>query len=586
MLFRIVIFTLIALANIVCQADTQEIKVGVLAFRGTEKAWQRWQPTMDYLSKAISGTRFKMIPLSLSELDNAVIKEKVDFVVTNPGQYVRIGSKYGMSWLATLKSRRHHGSNHVIGSTLLVKASSSYKDLSALRNQVVAAVDPLAFGGFQVYWGELAKQEIDPKSYFSQIKFSRFPVDVLMYWVRDNTVAGAIVPTCLMEKMHEEGLIDIHEFRVLDKKRHKNFNCQSSSQLYPNWSFAKLRNTSSVLAEKIAKALLSMDADSKAATASGSFGWTTPVSTYDIHQLYQRLNIHPWQEVWWQVAWRWMLVNWQWGVVFVSLIFVGFMHHLWVQVLVNRRTHELEELNAELFHQQQQLEHAQRIAILGELSSELAHELNQPLAAINSYAEGGAVRLRKTQNHHDLVGLLDKISSEAQRSGKIIQRIRRFAKKEGPVNHVTDIAQLINETLLLLQVELRKSNIELMLFLPKEIIKLNVDPIEIQQVLINLIRNSIDALANIKGERQIQLKVRIDEDGQVEFKMIDNGPGIDEAISDQLFLPFFTTKKHGMGLGMSICKRIIESHHGHIWFENNPSGGSIFSFTLLGNSDD
>jgi len=586
MLLRMFLFIVLSSSALSCLAEVQEVKVGVLAFRGAEKAWQRWYPSINYLSETITDSRFKLIPMSLTQLDNAVIEQKIDFVITNAGQYVRVGSKHGMSWLATLKSRRHNGSNHVIGSTLVVKASSSYWNISDLQGRTLGAVDPLAFGGFQVYWGELSKQAIDPKGYFSEINFSRFPVDVLMYWVRDQTVDGAIVPTCLMEKMHEEGLIDIQNYRVLDKKQHQNFNCQSSSQLYPNWSFAKLRKTSPVLAEKVAKALLSMEPDSNSAIMAGSLGWTAPVSTYDIHQLYQRLNIHPWQANWWQQAWRWMLMNWQWGVIVLSLIFISLMHHLWVQLLVNRRTHELQELNVELLQQQQQLEHAQRVAILGELSSELAHELNQPLAAINSYAEGGIVRLRKGQDNHDQINLLDKISIEAQRSAKIIRRIRRFAKNQKPVKQLTDFVQLIHETLILLQIELKKSNTELFLELPKESVKLMIDAIEIQQVLINLIRNSIEALSNVEGPRQVRLQVQAENGKKIQVKIIDNGPGIKASISEQLFLPFFSTKKQGMGLGMSICKRIIESHHGKIWFEENPTGGSIFNFTLSGNSDD
>lgn len=558
--------------------------MGVLAFRGVEKALQRWQSTFDYLEETIPGTHFIVLPMTLSELDNAVMQQNIDFVITNPGQYVRIGTKYGMSWLATLKSRRHNESKQVIGSALVVKASSPYKELNDLKGQSLGAVDALAFGGFQIYWGEMAKQGIDPARFFHEINFSHYPVDALVYWVRDSAVDGAIAPACLLEKMHEEGLININNYRVLDLKQHDGFNCQSSSQLYPNWSFAKLRDTPTKLAEKISKALLSMDANSQAATASGSLGWTTPVSTYEIHQLYQRLNIHPWQESWWQQAWRWVLVNWQWGGLFLFVIILGFLHHLWVQLLVNRRTHELQQVNIELHLQQQELEHAQRIAILGELSSDLAHELNQPLAAINSYAEGGIIRLKKLQNNRqnnsELIHLLDKISLEAQRSGKIIQRIRGFATKQQPEKKPTDISQLINESLLLLQIELKKSETNLTLSLPQENIIVSVDPIEIQQVLINLIRNSLEAMSPTEGVHQLVVEVLPTNDKEIQFNIMDNGPGISQSISDQVFTPFLSTKKQGLGLGMSICKRIVEAHHGKIWIENNPSGGCVVRFTL------
>ena len=577
------IFLLVSILSVAlfCHADNQAINVGVLSFRGAEKGLQRWQPTLDYLTEQIPGTRFNILPMTLTELDHAVMQQNIDFVITNPGQYVRIGSKYGMSWLATLKSRRHSMRKKVIGSALVVKADAPYQALSDLKGKSLGAVDNLAFGGFQIYWGELAERGINPARYFQTINFSHYPVDALVYWVRDANVAGAIVPACLLENMHEEGLIKIDEYRVLDLKKHDGFNCQSSSQLYPNWSFAKLKDTSTILAEKIARALLAMNADSPAAIAAGSTGWTAPVSTYEIHQLYQRLKIHPWQEVWWQQAWQWVLVNWQWGGFILFVIILGFLHHLWVQLLVNRRTHELEAVNVELHQQQQELEHAQRIAILGELSSDLAHELNQPLAAINSYAEGGIIRLKKDHNNHDFENLLNKISVEAQRSGKIIQRIRGFAKKQQAEKQATDISRLVNESLLLLQIELKKSATNLALSLPQEKIIINIDPVAIQQVLINLIRNSIEAMSNTERVNQLILEVQ-SANKEILFKIIDNGPGINQSISDQIFTPFISTKKQGLGLGMSICKRIIEAHNGKIWVENNPAGGCIVNFTLPG----
>jgi len=581
-LLRVLIFISLLSVTLLCQANSQEIKVGVLAFRGNEKALQRWQPTFDYLEAAIPGTHFVILPLTLSELDHAVMRQSLDFVITNPGQYVRIGTKYGMSWLTTLKSRRHNSSKRVIGSALVIKTDSPYKELHDLKGENIGAVDVLAFGGFQVYWGEMAKQKIDPTHFFHKINFSHYPVDALVYWVRDRNVAAAIVPACLLEKMHEEGLINISNYRVLDLKQHDGFNCQSSSQLYPNWSFAKLKDTPTKLAEKISKALLSMDADSQAATASGSLGWTTPVSTYEIHKLYQRLDIHPWREIWWQQAWQWVRVNWQWGGLFLFVIILGFLHHLWVQLLVNRRTHELQQVNIELHQQQQELEHAQRIAILGELSSDLAHELNQPLAAINSFAEGGMIRLKNRQDNDNLIKLLSKISLEAQRSGKILQRIRGFAKKQRPEKQATNVSQLINDSVLLIQFELKKSGTNLALSLPRDKIIINIDPIEIQQVLINLIRNSIEAMSTMEGTHELAVEVFLSNDKDVHFIITDNGPGISQSMLDQIFAPFISTKKEGLGLGISICKRIIEAHHGTIRVENNPSGGCVVSFTLPG----
>lgn len=557
------------------QADEteMELKVAVLAFRGDAKAIDRWTSTMKYLSDTIPGYRFKALPYNLQDLDQVVIDGNIDFAITNAGQFVRLGTKYGLSWLATLKSRRHQGRGPVIGSALVVNSNSSAQNLEALKGQRLGAVDPLAFGGFQIYWGEMVNRGYQPKRFFSDIRFSNFPVDQLLQWLDNDEIDAVVLPACLLEAMAEEGKVDRNRYRILEQQQHANYGCQVSTQLYPNWSFSKLRKTTDKVAEKVAHALLTQPENSQASIDSGSLGWAAPVSSLDIHQLFQRLNIHPWQEPWWQVALQWLKLNWLWGALFFTLALLGFLHHLWVQILVNRRACEIEAINEELHHQQQELEHAQRVAILGELSSDLAHELKQPLAAINSYAEGGAVRIDKESDEHDLFSLLGRISTQAQRGAKIIERIRVFAKK-GEINRqTTNLNTLIIETINLLDYEFKRYNVRPTLELPRVAIIAAVDPVEIQQLVVNLVRNSLDALQEtVTPKLIITLAYSTEED--ITLIVEDNGQGLGEHDPESLFKPFHSTKTNGLGLGMSICRRIVEAHEGRIQMEPAKTQGT------------
>lgn len=557
------------------QADETEMEltVAVLAFRGDAKAADRWTSTMQYLSDTIPGYSFKAIPYNLQDLDQVVIDGNIDFAITNAGQFVRLGTKYGLSWLATLKSRRHQGRGPVIGSALVVNANSSAQNLEALKGQRLGAVDPLAFGGFQIYWGEMVNRGYQPKRFFSDIRFSNFPVDQLLHWLDNDEIDAVVLPACLLEAMAEEGKIERNHYRILEQQQHADYGCQVSTQLYPNWSFSKLRKTTDTVAEKVAHALLTQPENSQASIDSGSLGWAAPVSSLDIHQLFQRLNIHPWQEPWWQVALQWLKLNWLWGALFFTLALLGFLHHLWVQILVNRRACEIEAINEELHHQQQELEHAQRVAILGELSSDLAHELKQPLAAINSYAEGGAVRIDKKSDEHDLISLLGRISTQAQRGAKIIERIRVFAKK-GEINRqTTNLNTLIIETINLLDYEFKRYNVRPTLELPRVAIIAAVDPVEIQQLVVNLVRNSLDALQET-GTPKLIITLAYSTEEDITLIVEDNGQGLGEHDPESLFKPFHSTKTNGLGLGMSICRRIVEAHEGSIQMEPAETQGT------------
>ncbi len=230
-----------------------------------------------------------------------------------------------------------------------------------------------------------------------------------------------------------------------------------------------------------------------------------------------------------------------------------------------------------------QLAHVTRLGLMGEMASGIAHEVNQPLAAISSYAQV-SINLLNTENP-DLVKLAEilyKTQQQALRAGQIIRRMREFVKSNTTQHSIPDINILIHDSASLCFDEIKHNRINLTFDLQNHLPPINVDAIQIEQVIINLIRNSIDALENCPANQQRNLSIhsRLTLTNNIEISVTDNGPGINEDQKQKILMPFYTTKANGMGMGLSISRSIIEAHAGNLHFNSQPGNGCTFYFTL------
>ena len=241
--------------------------------------------------------------------------------------------------------------------------------------------------------------------------------------------------------------------------------------------------------------------------------------------------------------------------------------------------------------QAERARNASRLITMGEMASSVAHELNQPLTAINNYCNGMVSRIKAGQiNEAELLGALDKTAKQAQRAGQIIQRIRSFVKRSEPNRAPCDIADMVAVAVELAEIEFRRHDVHLVQWLSPHLPRLLVDPILIEQVLVNLLKNaveSIDGQGSRRRLRQVGLSVDLREiDGRtvVEFVVQDSGHGLSIEVMQRLYEAFYSTKADGMGIGLSLCRSIVESHQGRIKAENiyNESRieGCRFSFWI------
>jgi two-component system sensor kinase FixL len=242
---------------------------------------------------------------------------------------------------------------------------------------------------------------------------------------------------------------------------------------------------------------------------------------------------------------------------------------------------EQERDKKEAQESRERLSHASRLSSMGELAAGIAHEMNQPLSAITSYSQASKRLLLATQNNEEkVVAALDKICNQAIRASEVINRLRKFVKKRIAQREPVDLNGLILETVNLAKVDTRILDHQIIVELHQHTQpKLLADPVQIQQVLLNLIRNGIDAMEHIKGA-PLRIKSKWLSDELVEVSVVDCGHGMDEEVSNAIFTPFMTTKETGMGMGLTVSQTIIHAHGGNIYYVASQSTGCIFSFSL------
>ena len=246
-----------------------------------------------------------------------------------------------------------------------------------------------------------------------------------------------------------------------------------------------------------------------------------------------------------------------------------------IDVTVRKHAEELAR------QQQEKLQFTSRLITMGEMASTLAHELNQPLAAITSYNTGCLNKLESGNFSPDeLKHALGKIAVQAQRAGQIIRRVHDFVRKSEPKLAPCDLAEVIDDSVGFIDAAAKLLNIRIEREIQGMRPELMADPVMIEQVLLNLMRNGIEAMSETPLENR-RLTVKLyQKDDHMQIRVIDRGSGIPLELREKLFTPFYSTKTEGMGIGLNICRSIIEFHRGRLWVEDNPEGGTIFVISL------
>jgi two-component system, LuxR family, sensor histidine kinase TtrS len=572
-----------AIVSFAAGAAARDVSIGVFAYQGERAAAADWSGVLDYLNAALPDHRFRLDHHDAAGLRQAIADHRVDLVVTNPGYYITMEAEFGLSRIATLVSPDVNP-DRAIGSVVFARSDrADLRELSALRGKRIAAVAPDAFGGYLVAAREMLRQGVDAESHLKELRFVGLPMTRVVEAVQRGEVDAGIVRACMLEQMNARGQLALESFTVLSPRVESGFPCRVSTQLYPDWPIAVTRRTDPVLAKTVARALLAMP------DGRHQVSWAVPADYQPVHELYRELRVGPYASLRDVTPAGLARRFWPWLVGGLALLVAWIVHTVRVEYLVHKRAAQLQEsmqarqeAEMRIHESQEQMEHLSRLSILGELSGNLAHEINQPLTTIGTYARSVLRRQSGgTLTPEAVTEACTEIANEAERAGGIVHRIRHFARKRvaarDPV-HLPSIAQEARRLISGMLARAPEITIDDRLEGPCWVL---ADGPQIQQVLLNLMKNAIDSSRDLPAQRR-GIKVTIEAAGKnVVVHVIDRGVGLDAAQRSRLFQPFFTTKPDGLGLGLPICKTIIEAHGGRLWAEPNADGeGMRFSFSL------
>jgi signal transduction histidine kinase len=332
-------------------ADT--VIIGALAYRGPEEAAARWSATADYLSRHVPEHDFRIEPLELASLREAVAGDRVHFVLTNPGHYVMLESAHGVTRIATLQARYGGEVYTRFGAAIIARNDRpGLEQLGDLKGKSLMAVAKNAFGGFQMGWRELDRAGIDPFTDIRELRFAGFPQDDIVQAVLAGEVDAGFVRSGILERLVAEGKVPADALKVLNDQAVPGFGPALSTRLYPEWPFAKVNHTPEALAKRVAQALLAMPADDPAARAARAAGWTIPLDYSPVHDLMRELRIGPYERLG-EVAWQDVLREYAAVVTLTASLFLVMVI---ATVWVGRANRRLDQSRAQLARHRDTLE--------------------------------------------------------------------------------------------------------------------------------------------------------------------------------------------------------------------------------------
>ncbi len=363
----------------------RDVRIGLLAKRGSEIDVKLWTATADYLTARLPGHRFHLVPLDFTEIHDAVREAKIDFVLANSAFYVELEKLYGVNRIATLINRNLPGQQTTIfGGVIFARADRhEIKEIKDLRNRRFMAVEPRSFGGWLVCWRELKRLGIDPLRFFASLEYGNTH-DAVVQAVQNGTVDAGTVRTDTLERMADAGTIRLDEFRILNERHIAGFPFKLSTALYPEWPMAAIRTTPADLTRRVASALLAMDSDDPAARASKSAGWAAPLNYQPVHDCLLDLRIGPYADFGQFTLNDVLRRYWRQLAILLLLVMAVLLTSLYILRLNQRlrqKKREVDELNATL--EDKVVERTSRVNTL--LDQELyLREIMETIAEVNA----------------------------------------------------------------------------------------------------------------------------------------------------------------------------------------------------------
>lgn len=593
----LLIFLVLFIYTSFATADT--IRIGLRAHIGMKKSMQQWEQTADYLSEKIPEHKFIMVPIvGIPELTEEAAQGQFDFVLTNPSSFVEMELRLGATAILTLRNKRQGRPYTKFGAVIFTrKDNDKINEIADLKHKRVVAVSKAAFGGWRVVVSELLNEGFDIYKEAMHISFTGgIQQDVVSIVSLGNADAG-VVRTDMLERMAAEGVIDFDDFKILNKKTTKNFPFVHSSQLYPEWPFVKMRDTSSLLSKQVALALLTMPSNNPAAIAGKYVGWTVPEDYQPVHKLMKQLKVGPYRhhhESLFDYIFDDYLIHFIVAVFILIILTVLVLYILSInRLLAAEKTKQdklMNNLEVRVAERTQDLLVAKNIAENASEAkslflSSMSHELRTPLNAVLGFAQ--LIELDAKERHLTEMGdNVDEIIQAGHHLLELINDVLDLSKIEEGKYELklipVGINKLIAETIKLLETQAKEKEITISykteVHEQREVL---ADKRSIKQVFINLISN---AIKYNHANGTIDIRVVNTKDDYCKVTITDSGDGIAEEFLGVIFDPFQRVTDRtdilGTGVGLAITKNLVELMDGEIQVESILGKGSTFTILL------
>lgn len=548
-----------------------EVRLAVVNSFGVNISVRYFNGTVNAIAKAVAPRRLNIQIYDQENFLEAARNDGFDLAIASSGLTAVMLDSSGGTALLTAINKYTPDPNRANAGVIITRSDrADINSLEDLRGKTLAVSSKKAFAGFLAVFGEIEAEGINPNHLFRTVTATRQPMTDLVDRVLNKEVDVAFVASCMLENMEEKDSLPPRALKVINEKKDDNFYCKHSTRLYPGWILSAKSSLSSQTARNIVEALLQLKPDSQEGTY-----WTIASDFEQMNLLLQRTAIRYLDDR--TVSWA---LNYYKNYFLIGgiLLIVFILNWIYLAVTVRRKKKELQkkvEENKEYEKEnrliQARIESLEKANTIGIVSGLVAHELKQPLAAINNYAEA---LLRKLNNNRmpsetSLSRALKEIHTEGQRASDIIDFVRSIGKKEKRERKVFDAQQKVMTVLEMMR-RIGKLYAKYSLEIEENVL-IKADPLNVDLVLLNLIKNAQEALTGIPNA-EIKIIVRRTE-RWAQIIIEDNGPKLSDEEFARLRRVGQSTKQDGLGLGLAIAQELTESNGGILKLSKIPDGG-------------
>lgn len=547
------------------------VRLAVVNSFGSNLSVRYFNGTVNAIAKAVAPRRLVVQFYDQEVFLEAAQNKGFDLAIASSGLTALMTDASGAAALLTIINSRTPDPNHANAGVIVVRSDrDDINCLADLKGKTVAVSSTKAFAGFLAVMGEIQAEGLNPNRLFKSVTATHKPMTELVKQVVNKEVDVAFIASCLLENMEADGVIPKGCLKVINEKKDENFYCKHSTRLYPGWILSAQPTLDSKTLRNIMEALLQLPPGKE----EGSY-WTVATDYDQMNLLLQRMEVRYLEDR--TIGWMLNYYRWYFIVGCGALLHI-ILNWAYLAFAVRRKTEQLrkkveenreyERENRKITERIEALEKAKSIGII---SAMVAHELKQPLGAINNYSEAILRQLKRGKKPAEeiLTEALSEIKSESQRASEIVEFVRNIGRKEPRQRKRFNLESAVEHTIELMK-RLGSLNSKCTLT-GAENLFVYADPLNVDLVLMNLLKNAEEAVRN---QQNAEIKVEIKNAGADALVIIeDNGPDMTDDQFASLRNLGQSSKKDGLGLGLAIVRELLEANGGSLKLVRIPSGG-------------